>query len=162
MSQSISQTALTRDNELGNSLIAKLVDTNLVMVIQGQTKSPFTEVVDSSFILLGSYLKNNIDITELFIDVISFERMYERISSAPETSLKYMAWSLYIFTTRCFSPGSETAQLMHAVQACVTKLTDILRHGDILEQGSQQLLMQLVFLALGNVIHMHQPTELTR
>ena len=40
-----------------------------------------------SFILLGSYLKNNIDITELFIDVISFQGMFERVgeTAAPST-----------------------------------------------------------------------------
>lgn len=78
--------------------------------------------------MLGSYLKNKIDITELFIDVVSFETMYERVSqTAPSTTLNYMAWSLYIFTSRCFTPGTETPQLMLSVQAVVIKLTDILR-----------------------------------
>lgn len=89
--------------------------------------------------------------------------MYERVgeSIAPST-LQFMAWSLYIFTSRCFVPGTETTQLMPSVQACVTKLTDILRLAGALEPAPQQLLMQLVFLALGNILHMHHPTEVTR
>ena len=83
-----------------------------------------------SFILLGSYLKNDIDITgeitDIFINVVSFQSMYERIGEAAPSTLNYMAWSLYIFSSRCFAPGTETPQLMLSAQACVQKLTEIL------------------------------------
>lgn len=98
------------------SLVGRLVDTNLVILVREQTKSNFTEVVDISFVALGSYLKNNIDISELLINVVSFQDVYmvRNEATAPST-LTLMAWSLYIFTTRCFVPGTETTQLMLSV-----------------------------------------------
>ena len=123
---------MARDNELGTRLVGKLVETNLVMSIQQQMRSQFTEVVDLSHVTLGSYLKNNIDISELFTDVASFQSMYERVNeSAASSTINLMAWSLYIFTSRCFAPGSETPQLMLSVQACVGKLTEVLRLADL-------------------------------
>ena len=81
--------------------------------------------------------------------------MYERISEAAPSTLNYMAWSLYIFSSRCFAPGTETHQLMLSAQACVQKLTEILPLVQYLQPESQQLLLQLAFLSLGNVLHMH-------
>ena len=73
-------------------------------------------------------MKNNIDISELFTNLDIFQTMYMNINETTSGStLTYMAWSLYIFTNRCFRPGSETQQLMLCVQAVVQKLTDILR-----------------------------------
>ena len=98
----------------------KLVDTNLVILIRDSTKSNYTEVVDVSYVTLGSYLKNNIDISELFVNVVSFQEMYMQRSEAVAPSTQALiAWSIYIFTTRSFAPGTETTQLMLSVQACV-------------------------------------------
>lgn len=99
----MSNQTLARDKSLGSRLMGRLVERDLVILVQSQVKSQFTEVVNLSFILLGSYLKNNIDITELFSDMVSFQSMYEAVgeTSAPST-LQFMAWSLYIFTGRYF------------------------------------------------------------
>ena len=63
----------------------KLNDTNLVAIIHAHTKSNFIEVVDLSLILLGSFLRNETDntgqITNIFLDVVSFQSMYEVIGS---------------------------------------------------------------------------------
>ena len=85
LAQPISQATLTRDNELGNRLLIKLNDTNLVAIIHAHTKSNFIEVVDLSLILLGSFLRNETDITgqitNIFLDVVSFQSMYEIIAN---------------------------------------------------------------------------------
>jgi hypothetical protein len=43
-------------------------------------------------------------------------------------TLKYAAWSLYIYTGKCFKPGqAESTQLMIAVQQAVSKLIELLQ-----------------------------------
>ena len=112
-----------------------------------------------AYLLLGNYLKNGIDISALWLDTNSFELMYaQQINQSTNLqTLKYAAWSLYIFTSRCFRPGTESLQLMFSVQSTVKLLTDILG----LQACQDEQLIELVFLGLANVLHMHPPTDLT-
>mmetsp|Transcript_28920 Transcript_28920/g.38556 ORF Transcript_28920/g.38556 Transcript_28920/m.38556 type:complete len:142 (-) Transcript_28920:1531-1956(-) len=140
--QSISQASLSRDNELGSRLVGKLVETDLVCAVRDCIASNYVGVVDLAYVTLGSYIKNNVDITELFTDMENFQRIYSRVDAqlAPST-LNLMTWSLYIFTSRCFTPGSETPQLMVSVAATVNRLTEILGVASNFEQQVQQYLM---------------------
>lgn len=40
--------------------------------MRDQLGSSFVEVIDVTYVALGSYLKNNVDITELFTDMENF------------------------------------------------------------------------------------------
>ena len=81
-----------------------------------------------AYLLLGNYLKSGLDISRLWLDVNNFNNLYKtQISEATNLeTLKYAAWSLYIFTSRCFKPGTESVQLMLSVTNTVELLTNIL------------------------------------
>ena len=100
---------MARDHGLGERLIGRLVNVELVCAMRDQLTSGYIGVIDITYIALGSYLKNNVDITELFNDMETFSRIYSGVDNqmAPST-LSLMTWSLYIFTSRCFAPGTET------------------------------------------------------
>ena len=42
------------------------------------------------------------------------------------STMNLMTWSLYIFTSKCFEPGSETQSLMITVEECFNRLATIL------------------------------------
>ena len=72
--------------------------------------------------------------------------------------MQYMAWSLFIFCSRCFKPGTETPQLMMSVQTTFYKLTDMLKMS---MQMNDEQLIKLILLSLAHVVHMTPPGELT-
>lgn len=61
------------------------------------------EVVDLTYLVLGTYLRNGVDISSLFFEPDSFGLMYASLSDAAGLqTLKFAVWSLYIFTLKCF------------------------------------------------------------
>lgn len=65
-----------QDQHLGQRLTERLGNYNFVILLQSQVKSRCVEVIDMTYLLQGSYLKNNIDISSLFQDQQSFSQIY--------------------------------------------------------------------------------------
>ena len=99
-----------------------------MLLIRDHTGCSYIPVLDVTFVVLGSYLKNDVDITELFMHMESFQMIYSRIGSEQlePSTLSLMTWSLYIFSSHCFDPGMQSPQIMNSVTECVNRLTDIL------------------------------------
>ena len=78
-----------------------------------------------AYLLLGNYLKSGLDISNFWLDVNLFNSLYKTkiLESTNLDTLRYMAWSLYIFTSRCFKPGTESPQLMLSVTNTVDFLS---------------------------------------
>ena len=68
----ISQNTLANDRSLGARLHERLTDHDLVLQVVSQCKSLCTNVEEMSYLLLGNYLKNRIDISQLFHDSTYF------------------------------------------------------------------------------------------
>jgi hypothetical protein len=119
----------TTDGLLGQRLNAELGKYDLVMLIQQQVKSRCVEVIDMTYLALGTYLRNGVDISSLFFDPDSFNLMYAQLGDATGLqTLKYAVWCLYIYTLKCFKPGqAESSQLLIGVQLVVSKLIEILQ-----------------------------------
>jgi len=147
------------DCVLGQRLADKLGNYSFVVQIQQQVKSRCVEVMDMAYLAMGTYLKNGIDISQLFLDQNTFFAMYGQLSdSTGLQTLKYSVWSLFIYTLKCFRPGqTESLQLMASVQQTVSKLVEILQ----LQSIQDEMLLQVTLLSLGNVLHLHPPTEVT-
>ena len=99
------------------------------MLLQQQVKSRCVEVIDMTYLAIGTYLRNGVDISTLLFDQAAFQGIYGQLSDASGMqTLKYAAWSLYIYTAKCFKPGqAESTQLMIAVQQAVSKLIELLQ-----------------------------------
>ena len=70
------------DSILGQQLADKLGNYNFVILIQQQVKSRCVEVKDMAYLALGTYLKNCLDISQLFFDQNIFFEMYGQLSDA--------------------------------------------------------------------------------
>jgi hypothetical protein len=68
-----------------------------------------------------------------------------------------MTWALFMFCSKCFAPGTETAQLIATVKEAVQKLFSFITRSD-----STSSLLLICLLSLGKILHVHPPTENTQ
>ena len=68
-STALRESELQRDQDSANRLQQFLLNETLTNLIAMQTQSQCVEVCDMAYLLLGNYLKNGLDISQLWLDV---------------------------------------------------------------------------------------------
>jgi hypothetical protein len=156
---SIVSTDDDQDQQLLQKLQSLLLNFDLVVKVINQIYSSCIEVRDQTFLVIGTLIRNGIDLNNLIFDSDALEVILSQIYPAQTAvSLRYLAWCLYIICKRYFQPVpgvTLTEKQMAYLSPTFTKLSELMFRGD-----ATQELMIVVILALGRILHMHPPCDL--
>ena len=113
-----------------------------------------------AFLLTGTYLKNNIDISEAWLTRTGLDHMYTSLLNLQieqsSNTLFYAMWSLYMFSNIYCKPGMHNRGTISDIVTYVSQLINIytVENNQLNQQDLQQFLL-LASLIYANTIHLH-------
>jgi len=87
---------------------SSILSFDLVVKVINQVNSNCLEVRDQTYLVIGTLIKNGVDLSGLLFESEGLELVIQQIFPAQnQVSLRYIAWCLYIVCKRYLEPSER-------------------------------------------------------